>query len=74
MIVHVKLFATLRYGRFAVGEIEFPEGTTVAQVLTQINIPAGEVAIILINGRSSDVETVLRDSDTLALFPPVGGG
>jgi molybdopterin synthase catalytic subunit/molybdopterin synthase sulfur carrier subunit len=29
---------------------------------------------ILINGRTKELETTLRDGDTIVIFPPVGGG
>jgi MoaD family protein len=29
---------------------------------------------ILINGRGKGLETILKDGDTIAIFPPIGGG
>jgi len=74
MIVKIKLFATLREGRFPVAERQFNAGVTVRGVLAVITIREAEVALILINGRHKDFETVLADGDTLSLFPPIGGG
>ena len=74
MIVKVKLFATLREGRFPVAEREFTAGATVRDVLADLAMPETEVALILINGRHKDFDTVLAGGDTLSLFPPVGGG
>ncbi len=74
MRVTVKLFATLRKDRFDVTEGEFPEGTTVADIVRHYGVPEKDVTLIFINGRHGEFETGLSDGDTLALFPPVGGG
>ncbi|EEG76647.1 thiamineS protein [Dethiobacter alkaliphilus AHT 1] len=72
--ITVKLFATLRNNRFKVDIREYPEGTTVLQVAEDLEIPEEELAITMVNGILLDVKHVLQDGDTLALFPPVGGG
>jgi len=72
--VTVKLFATFRDGRFKVEEKELPEGTCVLEVIQPLNIQPEEIAICLRNGKDANKDTVLKDGDTLALFPPVGGG
>ena len=74
MKIKVKLFATFREGRFAVEQLEFPEGATILDVVSSLKIEPKEVAIAMINGRSSELEDVLKEGDTLVLFPPVGGG
>ena len=74
MRITVKLFATLRRGRFDATDGEFPEGTTVGNVVRQYAIPEGDVALIFINGRHGELDTVLFEGETLSLFPPVGGG
>lgn len=74
MQVTIKLFATFREGRFKVEVREMPEESRVGDVLQSIGISVEEVAICLVNGRDSSVQTVLADGDTLSLFPPVGGG
>jgi molybdopterin converting factor small subunit len=70
----VKLFATLRLNRFKVQEMEFTDGMTIDQVARELEIPPAELALTLVNGLSVDTGHVLRDGDTLAIFPPVGGG
>lgn len=72
--VTVKLFATLRQGRFSLENRTFEPGTTVGMVVRELGIPEQEAALILVNGRHEDLTTQLADGDTLALFPPVGGG
>jgi len=72
--VTVKLFATFREGRFKVEERDFPEASRVLDVLEPLNIVPEEIAICLVNGRNVNEEHLLKDGDTIALFPPVGGG
>ena len=72
--ITVKLFATLRRGRFENDSKKFPSGTTVRDVIEKLNIPDEKVSIIFLNGRHAKRDHELEDGDTLALFPPVGGG
>ena len=74
MRVTIKLFATFRDGRFKVEERDLPEGSCVFDVLEPLNIKSEEIAICLLNGKDANEHNVLHDGDTLALFPPVGGG
>ncbi len=70
----IKLFATLRQGRFSVQSHTFEPGTTVGMVIRELGIPEQEAALILVNGRHEELATELADGDILAVFPPVGGG
>jgi molybdopterin synthase sulfur carrier subunit len=72
--ITVKLFATLRRGRFENDTKKFPSATTVRDVIEKLNIPDEKVSIIFVNGRHAKREHKLEDGDRLALFPPVGGG
>jgi len=72
--VTIKLFATLRTGRFKADTREYAPGTTVLQVAGDLNIPREDLALILLNGQTASLEQSLGDEDILALFPPVGGG
>lgn len=74
MRVTVKLFATFRDGRFKVEEWDLPEKSCLLGVLQSLNIKPEEVAICLVNGRNVNEQQDLKDGDTIALFPPVGGG
>ncbi len=74
MKVTVKLFATLRNGRFLIEDHIYPDGSTIKDITKDLDIPEKEVALILVNNRHVALEQVLHDGDTLALFPPVGGG
>jgi len=74
MKVTVKLFATFRAGRFDVETRDYPAGTTVGQVVEQLDLPMEKLGILMINSRHVDLERCLEDGDTLAIFPLVGGG
>ena len=70
----IKLFAILREGRFDITTGEFPIGTIVNGVIKRIGIPENEVILICVNNRHGRRDKKLVDGDTIALFPPVGGG
>ena len=74
MEVTVKLFATLRNGRFKTDTRCYAPGTTVQQIAEDLKIPLAELSLTLLNGQAALPEQVLTEGDTLALFPPVGGG
>ncbi|OPY66022.1 MAG: ThiS family protein [Syntrophorhabdus sp. PtaU1.Bin002] len=74
MRVTVKLFATLRQERFDIDTFDLAENTTVGDIVTKLGIPRNEVTLIFVNGRHADRATRLADGDSVALFPPVGGG
>lgn len=76
MKITVKLFATLRQGRFKIGEFEYPEGITVGQVLDKLMISRQEmeIGIIFINGKHAEFASIIEAGDILAIFPPVAGG
>ncbi|GAW93269.1 MoaD/ThiS family protein [Calderihabitans maritimus] len=74
MKITVKLFATLRTGRFKVETREYNPGTTVGEVIKDLNIAEEEAALILVNGRHAQLDYQLSEGDTLSLFPPLGGG
>lgn len=74
MRVTVKLFATLREGRFKAENQELPDRAIVQDLLERLQIKSEGIAIILINGRDSEFEAELKEGDTISLFPPVGGG
>jgi len=74
MTVRVKLFASLRIGRFAWADIELPEGSAIAAALEASAVPEAEAAVIFLNSRHALPGDELRDGDSLAVFPPVGGG
>jgi sulfur-carrier protein len=74
MQVTVKLFASFRTNRTPIETLEYPAGTTVADVITEKGIPFAELGIMLINSRHVQLGRELADGDTLAVFPLLGGG
>ena len=73
-MLEVRLFATLRENREKIAHIDWSEGMTGLDVLSELDIPRKEVAIFLINGAHSSPEAPLSPDDIIAVFPPVGGG
>ena len=74
MKILVKVFANLRDGREKEQIMELPEGATPKDVADTLSIPFSDIAIIMVNGRRVEGDVALLENDTLALFPPVGGG
>jgi molybdopterin converting factor small subunit len=74
MHITVKLFATLRQGKFDIDTLDLPPGTTVGDIVKNLGIPEKEVTLIFVNGVHGELQTEVKDGDTVALFPPVGGG
>ena len=74
MKVTVKLFAVLRTGRFDIETRKYSPGTRISQIIDELNIPRGQVAIIFVNNRHAGPDRQLHDGDVVAFFPPIGGG
>jgi len=47
---------------------------TTGQLAEKIGLPAGEIKIIMHNGRHASFEHVVHDNDRVSYFPAVGGG
>lgn len=74
MEIEVRLFATLRDGRFQKAHIAVADGTTLQKLVAQLKLPQAEVALMLVNGQHARWEKILEPNDVVSLFPPVGGG
>ncbi len=79
MPLQIFLNATLRqyvpgYDPFKGLTLEITSGTTAAEVIARLNLPAKEVTLIMVNGRSQPPDFVLRGNERIGLFPPIGGG
>lgn len=74
MRVRIKLFASLRTGRFAEEERELPAGSRVLDAILAAGVPPSEVSVIFRNSRHAEPGDALAEGDSLGLFPPVGGG
>jgi len=72
--VEVRLFATLREGRFKQQKFSLDNGVSVENLLQQLGISPKDVSILLVNGRDAFFEQKLKDGDVISIFPPIGGG
>jgi len=54
--------------------LDFPPGTTVAQVIDSLRIPADLERLTVVNGRDAAPDQALSEGDVLSLFPPLAGG
>jgi molybdopterin converting factor small subunit len=77
MSVHVHLFAYLaKYSptgkeKF---DLEMGPGTTVAQLLECLRIPADFEKRVLVNGRHAEPSDPLSEGDEVFVYPPAAGG
>lgn len=74
MLITVKLFASLRIGRFKSEQWELPEGSSVDMVVSRLGLQPRDIAILRVNGRDVPDGQILADGDVVTLFPPMGGG
>jgi len=74
MLLEIRLFATLREGRGKVLHDNYDEPCCPRDVIERLGIIKKDVAILLINGRDGQMDTLLKEGDKLSIFPPVGGG
>lgn len=74
MGIKIKLFATLRFGRFSEKLCEMKPGATISNIIEELGLPPEQVSIIFVNGRHAKPDTILNDGDEVAMFPPIGGG
>ena len=84
MRITFKLFATLQDYLPPEGKktnaltLDLAEGTTVAHLVTRFGLPQKLVHLVLIDGvfvpPTERAGRVLRDGETLAIWPPVAGG
>jgi len=79
MIIKLKLFATFREylpegndGHSC--EIKVPDESRVDSIIEGIKLPQDIPKIILINGLQKTARDILKDGDTLSIFPPIAGG
>ena len=56
------------------GELEVPEGATVREALTLLQVPQDKPVVILVNGRSRPFEHGLQPGDKMVFFQPLEGG
>ena len=74
MRITVKLFATLRTGRFSEQERDCQPGVRVQAIMDDLAITPEDAPLVFVNGRHAAPDLVLQESDVVAFFPPIGGG
>ncbi|MEW6660834.1 MAG: MoaD/ThiS family protein [Bacillota bacterium] len=78
VVVQVQLYADLQKYAPAPGKSSFyytgEEGITIAQLLSQLNIPTGQDLLVVVNGISTSTDRALVNGDRLAVFRPLDGG
>jgi len=77
MVIYVESHADMR--RYTAhlgpeGELEAPEGATVRDILTLLQVPQDKPTILLVNGRSRSFDQGLQPGDKMVFFPPLEGG
>ena len=74
--VTVKFFANLRNYGPDKNVITIPENSKIKLLFDKYNIPKDERrAIIMVNGSPhKNSLTILKNGDTISIFPPIGGG
>jgi sulfur carrier protein len=79
MKIEVKLYSTFRdslpkESRDLPIKMDVKEETRVSEVLKLLNLPEGDPKVIVVSGRIVDERHVLKEGDTVHVFPPMSGG
>lgn len=74
MKVTVKLHGVFRIDRFKEESGEYPSGTTVHDIVEQLQLPDHILGIVLVNGIHGTIDDQLKNGDTLDLLPILDGG
>ncbi len=74
MQIKIRLIGALRIDRFKEQGGEYKAGTVVKEIVHQLDILERALGIILINGQHARIDDTLKDGDTVALLPILGGG
>ena len=74
MEVEVRLFGGFREGRFRKETLDLSEGTSLRDLLQQLDIPEDQVTVPLINGRNAEFDTKLTAKDVVSFMPAIAGG
>ena len=73
--IQLKLFASLqKFTPASADHYAIKAGTTVGELIQQLNIPQKLVKIVFINSVHAELTSVLNGGERVGIFPPVGGG
>lgn len=74
MQIRVKLYGVFRIEHFKEEVRDYPDGSRVQDVVSELKLSRTLLGTILINDTHSSVDAVLQDGDCLSLLPLLGGG
>jgi molybdopterin synthase sulfur carrier subunit len=74
MNVTINLYAVLREGRFESAKRTLPERTTIADIMSALNLSRRTGIVVLLNAKLAEEDVELKEGDVLSFFPLVGGG
>lgn len=74
MTLFVKLYATLQQNRKDSYEMDLKPGSTVRDILRELDISEDDVGVLMINSRSGTFDQGLGPDDRVTLIPPIDGG
>ncbi len=78
MKIQVNLYATLALDKTdsqtEMGLIEMEDGTSIGAILNRLGVSRDAPKIIFVNGAHASLETIAKDGDRIAVFPPIAGG
>lgn len=74
MKITIKLYGVLRSDRFKEELCDYPPGSTVQEVLSDLALPEKLLGTVLVNGVHSDKERPLQEGDILTFLPILCGG
>jgi sulfur-carrier protein len=79
MNIEVRLYANFRdflppgSGTFGVTKYLEKE-MTIEELVKELGLPEDIPKIVIVNGAHAEFDYVLKDGDTLSVFPPLAGG
>ncbi|MFX1446166.1 MAG: MoaD/ThiS family protein [Promethearchaeota archaeon] len=73
--ITIKLFADLTQFGPAKADEKLPEGSSINTIFEKYNIPKEKKTIIIVNSKPHyNRNSILKDGDIIAIFPPLAGG
>ena len=55
-------------------ELDVADGSTVFDVISRFDIPLNDESVIVLNGLTIDMDTVLKEDDMITAFSAIAGG
>jgi len=77
--IRVKMIANYRAAlppeaKNGVVEMDVPNGSTIYDVISPFDIPLNDESVIVLNGLTVDMNTLLKDDDMITAFSAIAGG